>query len=187
MAVDTTDLSAIYEEFLTKGISKLTDLQNDTQMEDEHLATAAAAIISAAMENSTRTLQTLKSNQLIDAQIETEKKKTLDIVSTTAVRDAQSAKDLLLKQEQIEMSVLQQATETKKTLDIVSTTAVRDAQSAKDLLLKTAQIDLIHEQEALASADYIVKNSQNMLLQQQVLTETANTALAGQKVVGRKQ
>lgn len=127
MEIDTTELSSIYDEFLTKGMQKLTDLQNDTQMEDEHLATAAAAIISASMENSTRTLQVLKSNQLIDAQI---------------------------------------ATETNKTLDIASATSVRDAQGA---------------------ADYILKNSQNMLLQQQILTETKNTALAGQKVVGRNQ
>jgi hypothetical protein len=64
----------------------------------------------------------------------------LDILSQTSVRDVQSAKDLLVKQEQISMLVKQQATEEKKTLDTVSTTSVRDVQSAKDALIKDAQI-----------------------------------------------
>ena len=164
MAIDITDLSSIYEDFLTKGISKLRDLQNETQMEDENLATAAAAIISAAMENSTRTLQALKSNQLIDAQIATETNKALDIISTTAVRDAQSAKDLLLKQEQIEMSVLQQVTETNKALDIISTTAVRNSNSNADIINKTKQGALLDKQVLKLISDTLFVEKQTLEL-----------------------
>jgi hypothetical protein len=83
---------------------------------------------------------------MIVTQTATEAKKAIDVASTTTVRNAQSAKDLLVKQEQVDMSVAQQATEAKKALDIVSTTSVRDVQSTKDAALKTAQTSVATNQ-----------------------------------------
>ena len=138
----TKEIENIFDTFLEKTIAKLTTLYKDTNMEDEAFATISGAAITSAMNSSVNAHDSLKRGQLIDKQIATEAKKTLDIVSLTAVRDAQSDKDLLVKQEQIDMSVLQQDTEVKKALDIASSTAVRDAQSDKDLLVKQEQIDM---------------------------------------------
>ena len=100
MAIDVTDLSLVYETFLGKSTDKLKDLQTATQMEDEHFAGAVSNVIASAMENSIRSLQVIKTNELIDAQIATERKRTLDVVSTTAVRDANSTVDVINKGKQ---------------------------------------------------------------------------------------
>ena len=100
MAIDVTDLSLVYETFLDKSTDKLKDLQIATQMEDEHFAGAVSNVIASAMENSIRSLQVIKTNELIDAQIATERKRTLDVVSTTAVRDANSTADVINKGKQ---------------------------------------------------------------------------------------
>lgn len=100
MAIDVTDLSTVYDTFLDKSTEKLKDLQTATQMEDEHFAGAVSNVIAAAMENAIRSLQVIKTNELIDAQIATEQKKMLDVISTTAVRDANSAVDVINKGKQ---------------------------------------------------------------------------------------
>ncbi|MDQ7044720.1 MAG: hypothetical protein Q9M32_02235 [Sulfurimonas sp.] len=105
----TDELASIYDIFLEKGMLKLEELQAETGMEDEYLAVASAKIIDGAMVNAVNAISVLKKNALIDKQIDTEDKKALDIVSTTTVRNAQSSKDLLVKAEQIKMSVKQQA------------------------------------------------------------------------------
>ena len=142
MAIDMTDLTTLYDNFLTKGLDKLLKLQAETQMEDEFLAPASSKIIIGAMQNSTQAYETLKRGLLLDRQATTEEKKALDIASSTTVRDEQSAKDLLVKDEQISLYIVQQDTEEKKALDLVSSTAVRTAQSAKDLLVKDEQINI---------------------------------------------
>lgn len=153
MAITTADLSKVYDEFLTKGLVRLTQLQKDTEMEDEQLAIAASNVIVGAMQNSVSALETIKRVELLELQKNTEIKKALDIASSTAVRDAQSAQDILNKasekartDEQTTLMSKQVDTEIKKTLDIVSSTAVRDAQSAQDLLNKAAQKLLIDKQ-----------------------------------------
>jgi len=153
MAITTTDLSIIYDEFLTKGLDNLKSLQKETQMEDEQIAAASASIIAAAMRESIGALEVLKRIEILDLQKVTETNKALDIASSTAVRDAQSAQDLLNKQseklridEQVTLIQKQVDTESKKALDIASSTAVRDAQSAQDLKNKAAQKILIDNQ-----------------------------------------
>jgi len=69
MAVLTGDLSSIYDEFLTKGLEKLTELQKNTQMEDESLARASSNIIIGAMQSSTRALEVFKKNELINKDL----------------------------------------------------------------------------------------------------------------------
>ena len=94
MAITTTDLSIIYDEFLTKGLDNLKSLQKETQMEDEQIAAASASIIAAAMRESIGALEVLKRIEILDLQKVTETNKALDIASSTAVRDAQSDQDL---------------------------------------------------------------------------------------------
>ena len=160
MAIVITDLSTVYDEFLDKGLAELKQLQKDTEMEDEQLASAASNVIIGAMQNSVGALETLKRVELLELQKDTEAKKALDIVSTTAVRDAQSEQDLLNKasekariDEQTALITKQVDSETNKALDIASSTAVRDAQSAKDLLVKDEQIAMSQVQQAKSTAD----------------------------------
>lgn len=89
-----------------------------------------------------------KQADLLDKQILTEEKKTLDVVSTTTVRDAQSAKDLLVKDGQITSMTKDDAVKTNQALDVLSQTTVRNEQSAKDLLVKQEQIDMSVAQQA---------------------------------------
>ena len=103
MSTVTTALSTIYDEFLTKGLEKLHELQKETEMENEFLATASSNIIVGAMQNSTQAYESLKRGLLIDKQIVTETNKALDIVSTTTVRNAHSTQDILNKQKQVEL------------------------------------------------------------------------------------
>lgn len=92
-SVDTTAIKDIYDEFMTKSMAALTALQQDTGMEDEHLASAAAAIITGAMESAVKAFHTIKSVELIGAQ-------KADVEKTTMIREAQHAKDMLIKDQQ---------------------------------------------------------------------------------------
>jgi len=105
-----------------------------------------------------------KQADLIDKQILTEVKKTLDVTSTTTVRDAQSAKDLLVKAGQITSMTKEDVVKTNQALDVLSQTSVRNAQSAKDAVLKDAQTLDIHDQAVLrtqaSDADLSIKRQQ---------------------------
>ncbi len=91
--IDTTAIKDIYDEFLEKSMDALAQLQKDTNMEDEHLASAASTIIVGAMENAVRALHTIKSVELIESQ-------KADVESTTEIRIAQHQKDMLIKDQQ---------------------------------------------------------------------------------------
>lgn len=69
MAVDTSELEAIYNKFLTDGVKALQDLQLETQMEDEALSTAASNVIIGAMSNSIQALETIKKIDLISKDL----------------------------------------------------------------------------------------------------------------------
>ena len=181
MAIVIADLSTIYDNFLQKGLNALTQLQKDTEMEDEQLASASSNIIIGAMQNSVGALETLKRVELLELQKDTEVKKALDIVSTTAVRDAQSEQELLNKasekariDEQTSLITKQVDTETQKALDIVSTTAVRDAQSEQDLLNKAAQKTLIDNQVLKIIKDTAMTDEQRKQL---ILSVTYNNKI----------
>lgn len=124
MATDTTELKALYDEFLTKGIEKLEQLQKDTQMEDEHLANASSNIVIGAMQNSVKAYESIHRVVLLQKQALTEEKKTLDVASATAVRDAQSAQDLLNKSGQLSLM-------SKQELKVVADTAFVDEQKTQ--------------------------------------------------------
>jgi len=75
MAVDTTDLKTIFSMFATELEQVVANIQTETNMEDEYFAQVVSQGIVGAMDSSVRTLDVLKRNELVDEQIDTEKKR----------------------------------------------------------------------------------------------------------------
>ena len=69
MAIDTTDMEAIYDKLAAKGLGSLVQLQKDTQMEDEVMAQVSSSVIVGAMENTIKALEMFKNNELVDVNI----------------------------------------------------------------------------------------------------------------------
>jgi len=237
----TTDIETIIDNLSTKLLTKITALQQETQMEDEFFATVVSGTINSSVDGAIKIFDMSKRHELADkdillkdaqilgenikngnvaishtydaagnvlttvygdgtsksiyeAQRELVEKQILDVTSSTSVRNAQSAKDLLVKAEQITYMSKQSATETNKALDIVSSTSVRNAQSAKDLLVKAEQITYMSKQSATetnkaldivsstsvrnaqSAKDLLVKAEQITYISKQSATET-NKAL----------
>lgn len=191
MAISTSDLKELYIMFNDEAFKKITDYQKETQMEDESLALVMSETIKGAMSSSVSALSVLKDNEvkdsqiagynkdllLKDAQIVTEGKKAEDLISTTTVRNEQSAKDLLLKDAQI-------STESKKRDDLTSTIAVRDAQSAKDLLIKDAQKDMISKQALTEAQRPALVTRQKTAYDDKNRVEKAKALLNTQGMIG---
>jgi hypothetical protein len=123
-----------------------------------------------------------KQADLIDKQILTEVKKTLDVTSTTTVRDAQSVKDIAVKTAQITSMGKEDIVKDKQALDITSQTSVRNTQSTKDALLKDEQIietqekvDLIQSQDLDVQAKTVIATTQST---KDALLKTAQTTVA---------
>ena len=225
----TTDIETIIDNLSTKLLTKITALQQETQMEDEFFATVVSGTINSSVDGAIKIFDMSKRHELADkdillkdaqilgenikngnvaishtydaagnvlttvygdgtsksiyeAQRELVEKQILDVTSSTSVRNAQSAKDLLVKAEQITYMSKQSATETNKALDIVSSTSVRNAQSAKDLLVKAEQITYISKQSATetnkaldivssTTARNELKDKDKLIKDQQVLGE----------------
>lgn len=89
MAVDNTDLKSIFSMFTDELFTKVKDLQADTQMEDEHLATIVSEGVKSAMDSSVKALQVYKTNSLIDKQTLTEVQKALLVTADASVKNAQ--------------------------------------------------------------------------------------------------
>ncbi|MBE0498578.1 MAG: hypothetical protein IBX43_04975 [Campylobacterales bacterium] len=101
MPVPTTDIETIIDNISDKMFTRIKTLQEDTQMEDEHFATVVSTAITGSIDAAIRIVELNKRNELVDKQIATETNKALDIISTTAVRNAQSAQDILVKAAQV--------------------------------------------------------------------------------------
>ena len=138
MAVNTTDIGTVFDSLIGKQVAILDIQYDNNRIDSDVYAKALISLLSSTLQLATTTVE---QDALIEAQA-------AEVLAATIRQNAQSAKDLLLKDEQINMSTAQQATELKKALDIVSTTSVRDAQSAKDLLVKQEQIDMSIAQQA---------------------------------------
>jgi hypothetical protein len=168
MAIDTTELKAIYDDFLTKGFDKLIQLQKDTQMEDEHLATASSSIVIGAMAQSSQAYEVLKRSLLVDEQVTTEQKRHVDINASIAIKYQQELAEKIkngnvsithtydldgtiltttygtgtsvsIYEAQKDLVVNQSATETNKALDVLSMTTARNELKDKDKLIKDQQ------------------------------------------------
>ena len=120
MAINTTDIDTLYTLFLNKTSDEMLKIYKETNMEDEWYAQALGTSISSAMENSVRMYGTIKQGLMIDKQVLTEEKRTLDVAASTALKDEQ--KNFLL---------LQQTTETKRQDKLVADTSFVDTQKAE--------------------------------------------------------
>jgi len=140
MAVSTADIETLYDVFLSKSVTKLTELQGDTQMEDEHFANAVGIVITGAMSNSISALNVIKSIESMGIK--------------DAIEQAQSAKDLLLKDAQIAQSASSKALIDQQKLSEVQRTSQETYKNSTLLpdehSLNLKKIDLTQSQKSLA-------------------------------------
>ena len=127
MAIDLDDLKTIYQEFLDGSKTALLEVQKQTQMEDEHFATAVAQIISNTMTSSIQAL---------------------DVIHGITIKSEQSAKDLLVKDAQIASENASKDLKMQQKTSMIAEDTIKSAQSAKDLLVKDAQKILLTNQAA---------------------------------------
>jgi hypothetical protein len=163
-------------------------------------ATVYLGAIQSSLQNSVQFVlgkqQADKQADLLTKQILTEEKKTLDVVSGTTVRNAQSSQDLLNKASQKSLIDKQTLTEVKKTLDVVSTTTVRDTQSAKDILVKSAQVtsmtkeDVVKDKQAIDITNQTTNRTaaqttnETTAVKQRLLVSTQTSQVASQTISG---
>lgn len=161
MAIELTDLKSIYDEFLTKGMEELAKLQKETQMEDEHLSTAASSIIATAMGSSIQAISTLKNIELLnkdllikDQQEITEKIKNGGIhYEYTYNDDGEVTSRTLIEgtgksiyEYQSDLVVSQIASSAQQKASMIVEDGIKTAQSTKDLSVKDAQISMLNKQ-----------------------------------------
>ena len=186
MAIDLDDLKTIYQEFLDGSKTALLEVQKQTQMEDEHFATAVAQIISNTMTSSIQALDvihgiTIKSEQsakdllVKDAQIASENaskdlkmQQKTSMIAEDTIKSEQSAKDLLVKDAQIASENASKDLKMQQKTSMIAEDTIKSAQSAKDLLVKDAQIasenaskDLKVQQKTSMIAEDTIKSAQS--------------------------
>jgi hypothetical protein len=69
MAIDTTDAVQAINDVAEKLLSRLTELQKTTEMEDEHLASAIVGTMTAAVDAGIKIFEANKNNEVKDANI----------------------------------------------------------------------------------------------------------------------
>jgi len=110
MAIDTTELTGVFDVFVTKATAALKELQAETQMEDEFLSSAISTTLVGAMDQSVRLYQ-------IDKQIAAEAANTqANITAEAPVRAAQAA---LLTQQKLTEAVRTEIEEYRNTILMV--------------------------------------------------------------------
>jgi hypothetical protein len=70
MAIDTTDAKTAIGEIADELLKRLEALQEKTQMEDEHFASAVAATMTAAVDGGIKTMSVLKEIELKEKSME---------------------------------------------------------------------------------------------------------------------
>ena len=131
MAVDTVGMSNLYDVLVGKLQATLTEEYDAGRLRNDQYAQVISNALVSAIQTS---VQAVQNQPNIDTQIAA-------IASEKAIKEAQSAKDLLIKDTQIAQS-------TAQTAAITSEKTIKEAQSASDLLVKTAQKALIEKQQA---------------------------------------
>lgn len=76
MSEDQQQLKDLFNMFGDELKTLVTTIHEDTNMEDEHFATVVSNGIVGAMDSSVKALQVIKTNALVDQQIESEKNRT---------------------------------------------------------------------------------------------------------------
>ena len=145
MAVDSVGISNLYDVLVGKLQATLTEEYDAGRLRNDQYAQVISNALVSAIQTS---VQAVQNQPNIDTQIALSTKQglqvdaqTATIASEKAIKEAQSAKDLLIKDTQIAQS-------TAQTAAITSEKTIKEAQSASDLLVKTAQKALIEKQQA---------------------------------------
>ena len=112
MAIETADIETIINNLSNSLLEKLTALQQDTQMEDEHFATTVSSAIVSSVEGGIKLAGLAKQNALIDKDIALKSQQIAESVARVTRENSQSSKELLvmdkdiaLKSQQIAESV----------------------------------------------------------------------------------
>ena len=144
MAVNIAEIGTVYDALEAKMDGTLEKFLSKYTISEPQKAQIVSASIVALLEISTKTVQ---NQPLIDAQVAQanaqigeSNAQTAAINSEKAIKEAQSAKDLLTKDAQV-------AHFSAQTAAINSEKAIKEAQSAKDLLTKDAQVGVINAQK----------------------------------------
>ena len=111
MAIDITEIGAVYDALSLKAVGTMSKLFDDGVIEAKDKAQVAASTINNVLQLSVQTVQQEKLNSAQIAQITAQ---TSTIASEMAIKTAQSTKDLLVKDAQIGIIGEQKTTEVKK-------------------------------------------------------------------------
>jgi|JYMV01.1.fsa_nt_gi hypothetical protein len=199
--------SGIFDDLMEAANAHLSAQFNLGRITGKDYATVYLGALQSSLQGSVQFIlgkqQADKQADLVTKQIITEEKKTLDVLSTTAVRDTQSGKDSVIKDKQAldvvnqttnrsaaqttsENNAIQQrllvinqaATELKKALDLVSATTVRNTQSTKDSSLKDAQKTKTDSETDVLSQKEITEYAQTQ--------QTTKTAPNANSILGKQ-
>ena len=156
--------SAAFDEIGGKVSTYMITEFNEGRLKDTNYATVQAQAINAIIQGSlTMSMQT-----------DTQAAQTDAIRSDIIIKEAQSAKDLLLKDKQIILTTNQGDTQIAQTAAIISDKIIKEAQSAKDLLLKDEQRTLTKNQGDTQIAQTAIVTAQKLLVDKQVETNDAD-------------
>ena len=131
-----------------------------------------------------QSMQFLEQEKLLEAQIDVERQKIISMGIDDDIKQAQSAKDLLVKDKQIADIAEGTLLKGKQIDTIVSEINSRDEQSAKDLLVKDKQIadiaaDTAAKDYALLNLQPITKSKAQEELQVMLDTHASKVAISG--------
>jgi predicted HNH restriction endonuclease len=163
MAIDTSDLKIIFNMFSEELKTLVTQIQTETNMEDEHFSSIVSQGIASAMDSSVRALQVYKSNELIDEQIDSQKERTTLIKEQTDT-ETQKAKlveqDKNLRLEQIYTIKAKRKREQGATVDSDGVITYASDKSSQ----VENQIELLKKQtlKVIKDTTYIEKQGTNM-------------------------
>jgi len=124
--MDLMNVTTIYKVFLDEGLSALKQLQDTTQMQDDHYANAASQIIIGAMSNSIQTIEVL---QRIDSMI----------IDDT-IKQGQNAKDLLMKDAQLASEIANKELRVQQKASMIIDDTIKNDTATKDIAIKAQQV-----------------------------------------------
>ena len=158
MAVNVTEIGTVYTSLMGLAELTITSQYDEGRLVGSDFAQVFTAAITSAMQLAVGSVQ----EQPIKTQ------QVASMVNEDAIKEAQSTKDLLLKDSQVLLAQQQVAS-------MVNEDAIKKAQSTKDLSLKDSQVlDMKVKDFVMLAAnekDIELKAAQILLTQEQVTTE----------------
>ncbi len=176
MSVNTTEIETLYDALEGKAKATVAEQFDAGRLTGSEFAQVLTQTINTAMQIS---VQTVQNQPQVDAQVALESAQKDKVVSEEAIAEAQSAKDLLVKDKQIE-------SETAKIAEVnAQTTLITDQDSelllngTKDRLVKDAQI-------ASEAARALETYTQASLINKQILDVEKAIELKDEEIASSK-